>query len=138
MSEQRKTVDLTPEQFNIFHEKLIRQLEVKDELEKMMAEVRAMKKFLKENGSEIITFISSNGLKKLEKDGRNFTTVNKTLKPKETSNMIYDAISNIYDSEDMISNIKKYIDVNFIKPKTRKEQVLKIVKHRKKRPAEKK
>lgn len=124
-------VPMTEDELNNFYKQLKKHMQVRARLDEINAEAKELRKFLNENEAPVATFIREKRLKGCEQDGRNISVVNKTIKPKETPKMIYETLGEIYDNPDMIKQVKRRIDEKHIKPKTRTETKLKIVKKRK-------
>ena len=130
-AEEEKPAPMNQEELDRFYAQLKRHMQVRNRLDEINAEAKELRKFLKENEAPVATFICEKRLKGCEQDGRNISVINKTVKPKETPKQIYEVLEEIYDNPEMVSQVKRRIDEKYIKPKTKTETKLKIVKKRK-------
>lgn len=128
---EEQPVPMSQAELDRFYANLKRHIQVRTRLDEINAEAKELRKFLRDNETPVAQFIQAKRLKGCEQDGRNISVINKTTKPKENPKMIYEVLEEIYDNPDMIAQVHRRIDEKYLKPKTKTEVRLKIVKKRK-------
>lgn len=132
---KRDEASLTEEESRMLQDKLRKLLAVRNRLDTINKESKALRKFMKVNGEEIALFLQTKQLKCCKGEGTNARAIEKTVKPKPTAEQIFATILEMYNNPEMLDQVKQRVIEKYVTPKQIKKTVLKLVKTRPKTAA---
>lgn len=130
---KRDEVTLSEDQTKWLQDQLRKLLAVRNRLDALNKESKALRKFLKSNGEEIAVFLQAKQLKSCKAEGTNVRAIEKTIKVKPTPEQIFATILEMYNNPEMIEQVKQRVIEKYVTPKQHKKTVLKLVKTRPKK-----
>lgn len=133
----KATIKLTAEESNDFYNDIRKYMLARQRLDSLNEESKKIREYLRINGAKISNFLNEKQMKGTKQEGHSLRSVTKTIKPKPTSDNVFDAIVAMYgDDCEIIRQVRQYVNDKYVIPKQKQKTVLKIVKLKSKSAAQ--